>query len=160
MGAALSALRSQRSFVQSVSIEPGVFGLLSGAQLPPESGQQCTSNAMVLAANWATLRDALGRNVGRNDAALAANAGHKVNGSDTTDGTAPKINGTAVTLNFDEALDESVAPDGSRSIKGVEAHACIPPTEACSASRRPWRTAFPMAFFLPPPRGESRVRWV
>ena len=47
-----------------------------------------------------------------------------------------------------------------RSIKGAEAHPCIPPTEACSAFRRPWRTAFPMAFFLRPPRGESRVRWV
>ena len=38
--AELPPLRSQRSFVQPVLIVPGVFGLLGGAQTPPQSSQQ------------------------------------------------------------------------------------------------------------------------
>ncbi len=41
-------LRSQRSFVQPGLIEPGVFGLLGGAENPPESDRQSTPDASVM----------------------------------------------------------------------------------------------------------------
>ena len=36
----LAPMKTARSFVQPVLIEPGVYGLLGGAENPPESGQQ------------------------------------------------------------------------------------------------------------------------
>jgi len=38
----LAPLRSQRSFVPPVSIEPGVVGWLGGAENPPNSGRLST----------------------------------------------------------------------------------------------------------------------